>query len=110
MRAHLPRMQALHLGKLAQGYWCTETAPVVAHRPLSVGFITQALGSLIVMMTNRSIIHLCHDDSDDDYFCSHTADKQLLLTKLCRDDAIFILDENLRYLSVNASYRAYHRL
>ena len=34
------------------------------------------------------------------------ADKQLLLTKLCEqcDDAIFILDENLRYLSVNASY------
>lgn len=34
------------------------------------------------------------------------ADKQRLLTKLCEqfDDAIFILDANLRYLSVNAKY------
>ena len=34
------------------------------------------------------------------------ADKQQLLGELCEqfDDAIFILDENLRYLSVNASY------
>ena len=33
-------------------------------------------------------------------------DKQQLLAKLCEqlDDAIFILDANLRYLSVNASY------
>ena len=34
------------------------------------------------------------------------ADKQQLLTKLCEqfDDAIFILDDKFRYLSVNASY------
>ena len=34
------------------------------------------------------------------------ADKQQLLADLCEqlDDAIFILDANLRYLSVNASY------
>ncbi|MGO3271306.1 MAG: putative bifunctional diguanylate cyclase/phosphodiesterase [Psychrobacter sp.] len=34
------------------------------------------------------------------------ADKQQLLIQLCEqlDDALFILDENLRYLSVNASY------
>ncbi|MBO6225084.1 MAG: PAS domain S-box protein, partial [Psychrobacter sp.] len=34
------------------------------------------------------------------------ADKQQLFAKLCEqlDDAVFILDENLRYLAVNASY------
>ncbi|MDN5891051.1 MAG: GGDEF domain-containing protein, partial [Psychrobacter sp.] len=34
------------------------------------------------------------------------ADKQQLLVKLCEqfEDAIFILDKNLRYLSVNATY------